>query len=242
LGELGDAQNPSITLPDLSPNVTEVYIDYQSVELDQETGQWNTSGPMLEFDTWAQNLGKVPVELQADDPGNLAGSSVSQCVSWTTNLVCRQRQTVGGFVWHDAHVHYHFEDFASYELRALLPDGEPDFSDSGLLATSPKVSFCLEDSTKVSDDAPVAPRYTTCNPVQEGISPGWTDIYPSGIEGQTLSLDRLTDGRYALVITLNPAQHLYETNPTNNRVVATLAISHLGSLFPQAEIVQKELR
>jgi hypothetical protein len=238
---IGDVQNPSVQLPDLSPDAQGFYVDYDSIIMDAQTGQWDYVGPELNFDTWAQNLGTVPIDLQADDPSNLAGSTVSQCVSWTTDFVCRQRQPVGGFVWHEAHLHYHFNDFASYELRRLLPDGTADYSDAGLLASSPKVSFCLEDSTQVDPNAFPVGRYDTCNPDQEGISPGWSDIYPSGIEGQTLPLSGLSNGQYALVITLNPAGHVYETKYDNNRVTAIIDIEGLATFNPTVGTVSKSV-
>ena len=163
---------------------------------------------------------------------------MSQCVSWTTTL-CRETRSVGGFVWHQEHLHYHYEDFASYELRRLNTAGEADMSAAGLITASPKVSFCLVDSTQVRSDAVPVPRYNSCQPLEEGISPGWSDVYHSDLEGQSLSLDGLTDGSYALLIAMDTSNRLYETDDTNNRVIATVAIRYLGQPFPEAEIIAK---
>jgi hypothetical protein len=241
LSSVDAIQHPSVAFPDLSPDVTEVFVTYDSITFDDQTGQWTLGSPILNFNTLSQNLGRVPLDLQADNPTEVTGSTVSQCVSWSVSLVCRQREQVGGFVWHDEHKHYHFQDFASYELRRLLPDGSPDFTASGLISTSPKVSFCLVDSTKVRDDAVPVGRYNTCNPVEEGISPGWADEYPSGLEGQTLALNGVTDGRYALVIAMNAGHHVWETNTANNRIVALIKIDHLGAFSPEAQILDKAL-
>lgn len=240
VGEVGDLENPTIELPDLRPDTTEVYVTYETIELDQTTGQWIFGPAILNFDTHSQNMGAVPVELRAEEPESLLdGSPVSQCVSWTTNLVCRQREIVGGFTWHQEHLHFHYEGFGRYELRELDANGDPDWSAPGLISESPKVSFCLIDSLRVRADANPASRYHTCNPLEEGISAGWADIYPTGIAGQALSLDGVSDGRYALVIALNSTESLFETDHSNNRVVATVEVSNLGQFNPLAGIVDK---
>lgn len=237
LGEVGDVEHPTISLPDLVPDVTEAWVEYEYIDFD---GHDFVFGPAsVTFDTRAQNLGQVPIDLQADDPRNLEGSTVSQCISWTTNLVCRQRTQVGGFTWHEAHRHYHFDDFASYELRTLNADGTPDFQSSGLVSTSPKVSFCLVDSDQVRENSSPVPRYTVCNPYQEGISPGYTDIYDAGIEGQYVSLNGRGNGRYALVVSLNTAAHVHETNTHNNRIVVILNIESVGTFNTVTTIVNK---
>lgn len=240
VGEAGDVMSPSIALPDLVPDVQEVNVEYDHVALGPH-GEWIFGTPFLNFDTRAQNLGRVPVDLQTQDLSNLGESAVGQCVSWTTNLVCRERRPVGGLSWHNEHLHYHFNEFAAYELRRVQADGGPDMSAGGLIASSPKVSFCLVDSARVQETASPVPRYTSCQMAEEGISPGYTDIYGAGIEGQQFSLAGLSNGRYALVLWLNPAARLLETNPTNNRVIAIVEISNLWTLFPTVGIVSKEL-
>jgi len=238
LGELGDIENPTISLPDLVPDTTTAWIEYEWIDFD---GQKLVFGPAsITFDTRAQNLGRAPLDLQADD-FSTSGSSVSQCISWTTNFICRERTPAGGIAWHEEHRHYHFNDFASYELRTLKPDGTPNFASSGLVSASPKVSLCLVDSYKIRPDALPFSRYTSCNNYNTGISPGYADSYDAGIDGQYLALNDSTDGRYALVVALNTAQHVLETNLGNNRVVVVVQINGLGAWTPQVTIVDKYL-
>lgn len=220
---LGEA---ATAYPDLVPTVTEVGIFRPSV-WDEETQAIVEGPPNLYFDTYSQNLGSVALELTADDPTNVAGSAVSQCVAWTER-VCRERRSVGGFVWHADHAHFHFEDFASYTLRSLRKNGRVDYSANGLVARSEKVSFCLIDSQQVHAGASPAPWYVGCNPVRQGISAGWADIYTSDLEGQQLVLPGIADGRYALVVSMDVANRIYETNDGNNRVVLILDISDGG--------------
>lgn len=215
---------PGITLPNLVPDVREVFV-LRPFVLDPETETFYEGEPHLFFDSWAQNLGTVPVQLTVDSVESPESSTVSQCVSWTAR-VCREQRRVGGFSWHDAHRHFHFNEFAAYELRRLGADGRPDYSASGLLATSEKVSFCLMDSQQVDPDAVPVPVYNACVPAVQGISPGWTDIYTSDLEGQQLPLTGLGDGRYSLIIKLNHARNVLESDYSDDVVEVTVEISN----------------
>lgn len=219
---LGD---PGTTLPNLVPDVQEAYI-LRSFVPDPETGGFKLGPPDLYFDTRAQNLGNVPLQLTVDEIDSVASSTVSQCVSWRADHVCREQRQIGGFSWHEEHRHFHFEEFARYELRALLRNGRVDYSSSGLLGVSEKVSFCFIDSQRVRDDAFPAPFYQTCTPTVQGISAGWTDIYDASLPGQQLPIGSLTDGRYALVIRSDYANRIHETNDSDNVVEVTIELSN----------------
>jgi hypothetical protein len=179
----------------------------------------------LWFDTHAQNLGTVPLQLSFAGLQDDETATAAQCISWRADRVCREQQEVGGFSWHAEHNHFHFNEFAGYQLRRLLRNGSVDYSPRGLIAASDKVSFCLIDSERIRDDASPTQFYVTCTPTVEGISPGWSDIYTSDLEGQQLPIDGLVDGRYALVISVDYGNRLFETNDDDNVVEAVLDIS-----------------
>ena len=225
LGNLGH------TYPDLVPDVTEVRV-FRPFVRDPETETWvpdPTVAPTMFFDTWSQNLGTVAVELTADTPENLANSTVSQCVSWRTDRLCREKTAtpVGSFTWHEEHNHFHYEDFADYELRKFNRRGKVDYTSRGLVARSEKVSFCLLDSRQVRGGASVTPWYTLCTPARQGISPGWTDIYTTNLPGQSFTLPAsIPDGRYALIVTMDTANRLLESNDSNNLVEVTVEITN----------------
>lgn len=218
----GGVTDPAITLPNLVPNVVEVAVE-RPFEWDPETGTFYPGAPILYFDTRAQNLGTVPVQLTMNDVPDTETAPVSQCVAWTER-VCRAQEEVGGFVWHAEHQHWHFEEFAAYQLRRLGADGRPDYSSAGLIALSDKVSFCMIDSAQVDPNASPAPTYNTCLPTVQGISPGWEDIYTYDLPGQSFSLDGLADGRYALVISMNYASRLHESEYGDNVLEATIEV------------------
>ena len=219
--ELDRVLPPERALPDLVPNVTEVVI-LRPIFWDEVNQTVGVRPPELAFDTHSQNLGPVPLDLLSDDLTNQAGTSVSQCVAWTTDFVCRERTQVGGFSWHDEHKHFHFNDFASYQFRRVLPDGTPDYSAAGLVGLSDKVSFCLIDSQQVREDAFPYPRYSRCDATNQGISPGWADIYGSSLPGQSFPVADVPDGRYVVIVDMNKAGHALESDATNNRIEVTV--------------------
>jgi hypothetical protein len=126
----------------------------------------------------------------------------------------------GCMVFHPAHNHWHFDDFASYEL--LRPTGE-------LVAASEKVSFCLIDSIPFDPallGQPADPYYTTCDQdATEGISVGWHDVYASYLPGQAIDIQGLPDGNYCLATKVDPSNLLVESNELNNEARRGITIA-----------------
>jgi lysyl oxidase len=85
---------------------------------------------------------------------------------------------------------YLFEDFAAFELRDL--GGMP-------VGTGHKQACCIADSLPVRA---LPSRGYDCN--FQGISPGWADLYPAGLDGQWVDVTGVPEGDYLLVITANP--------------------------------------
>lgn len=144
-----------------------------------------------------------------------------QCTLWAYR-VCLLREPVGNFSFHPSHGHWHFDDYALYELRLQLPDGSPDYSPAGLAATGTKVSFCLMDTYQVAP--PPEPStfldnrafYASCPGVLQGISPGWADIYGSRLSGQQIIIAGVPDGDYTVVATVNFAHRILESTYDDN--------------------------
>jgi hypothetical protein len=175
------------------------------------------------------NRGRHALELSGvpdSVPGPEQHTTAYQCLAWTTHRACQNRRPVGRFVFHQEHLHYHFEDYANYELRRLLPNGQPDMSPQGVAAPGGKASFCLID---YDPDQPSGnpiyqnphPLYLTCTGSfgvgVQGISPGWKDTYSAGLDGQQILIDGVPRGKdYALVITADPTNRLWETREDDN--------------------------
>ena len=187
----------------------------------------------LRFAASTANKGDFALDLfgQPDEIG-VTSAAASQCVDWSVDRVCASRQRVGSFVWHPAHGHYHFEDFALYELRRFRPNGKVNFKPTGLVATSGKVSYCVIDVER--DRSSSSPLYLTPYPLYyscfagvgfQGISPGWRDVYSASTPGQEFPHDELIPGRLALVIYSDPVDRLHETRNDDNLAVTGIEIS-----------------
>jgi hypothetical protein len=122
------------------------------------------------------------------------------------------------FAGHQDHNHWHFDDFADYKLRAVNPDGTAGTS----VATSAKVTFCLEDVSAYDLTMPKASQraFFTCD--RQGISVGWADLYAKALTGQDIDVTNVADGTYFLESTVDPRNRLRELNDNNN--VASIKI------------------
>lgn len=127
----------------------------------------------------------------------------------------------GCFQFHPEHDHWHFENFARYQLKRM--------SDGKLVRTSDKVSFCIVDIARRFPAIPGSPTrsfYNRCaRGTTSGLSVGWSDIYSSGLEGQSLIITTLVDGHYCFVSTADPANLLVERNDGNNKASTHLVIT-----------------
>lgn len=230
--EVRDAIKAEVALPNLVP-LAPAFIDVGPAPRPATAGVLYTpppagGPPVLRFTTIVANRGPRPLELLGMPSPEPGGATAYQCVAWT-GPVCREHVAVGGVSFHAEHGHFHVNDFASYELRSVLAEGSPDWSAAGLLASSPKVSFCLQDSADVSTDNKSQRRYAGCPGVIQGISPGWADIYDSSLVGQSLPIAGRPDGTYALVYTIDPGSVLVETSTADNSAFSIIELGGGGT-------------
>jgi hypothetical protein len=122
----------------------------------------------------------------------------------TTDLVLGNPANNPLFEYAPCHDHYHFRDFATYQL--LDASGRQ-------VALGLKVGFCLEDIRRWDSNAPPADFYT-CD--FQGIQAGWGDVYVSSLPCQWIDLAGVPAGVYTLRVEVDPANHLTELNETNN--------------------------
>lgn len=188
----------------------------------------------IRFATGAANRSDFALELTGQ-PTSPTEATAHQCTAWAGPRVCSQREQVGLFSWHPQHGHYHFEDFALYQLRKLRANGAPDMRKRGLVATSGKVSFCIID---VEQDESRGALYTLPYPLyysclagfsMQGISPGWKDIYGDSTPGQQIPLEGIEDGDYALISVIDPLDRLLESDDSDNRALTQLRLSKSGT-------------
>jgi Lysyl oxidase len=111
------------------------------------------------------------------------------------------------FAGHEDHNHWHFDDFADYNLRSVTADNGV----GAIVATSQKVTFCLMDVTRYSGSGPS--RYG-CN--NQGISVGWADVYDRDLSGQWIDVTSAPNGTYWLESVVDPSDRLRELDNVNN--------------------------
>jgi len=119
----------------------------------------------------------------------------------------------GCFAFHEAHNHWHFGEFARYQLWRFSGEWS-------LVSSSDKVSFCITDTRPVLTSLPgfpPSPFYRSCDRDSiQGLSVGWSDVYDATLPGQFVDLTGVGDGRYCLWTVADPGDRLRETDETNN--------------------------
>jgi len=143
-------------------------------------------------------------------------------------IVGAPAQSPDMFEFSECHGHFHFESFARYELRA---------SDGTLVATGHKQSFCVEDTERIADDAPLERKYscTLGSPTPDaiqGVQAGWGDLYPSTLDCQWVDVTDVPPGDYQLHVFLNDAAVLPETTYLNNETSIPVSIPGPSTTTP----------
>ena len=210
-------------------------------------GERSTAGRRkrtLQFSHTTANLGEGPLEIYPDlEQTGCAGEGSDSHTAYQALYLdgnsngefdpaddtLTDTREVGCMQFHDAHNHYHFEEFALYDLYRER---------TGVLsATSDKISFCVYDYQNAAGAAenplpgqPETPAYDFRNCDRSdgthGISVGWQDTYRSNTPGQSLSVTGLRRGRYCLVASADPGDRLAESasGEANNSTEARIRI------------------
>ena len=147
---------------------------------------------LLKFDTGTVNVGTADVVL---------GSPVDNAC----------------FVWSECHMHYHFQNYATYTLY--------DDAQTTVVAVGRKQAFCLEDVVAWSRDVPPPPVPSvpfTCS--NQGIHIGYEDIYPADLPCQWIDITGLPSGNYWLVVEVNAEHVISESDYANNTATVPITI------------------
>jgi len=133
----------------------------------------------------------------------------------------------GDFIWHKLHNHFHFEEYALYTLQPVDAPGASQ-------RTSQKTTFCVIDNTPIDlnlTGAPSSGVYSVCGNLKQGMSVGWGDTYGSYLAGQSIDVSGLPDGRYNLIIDVDPQTRLLEVTDSDNLSCVLLDLSLSTSSF-----------
>ena len=184
----------------------------------------------LRFTSEIDNVGPGLLQLEIPWITTSSGSPASgfvpgechalQVVTMTDGS--EQTRPAGDCQFHQAHMHFHYNDLVEYSLHKVTADGRT----GAQVAKSNKASFCLADDGYFGfgKPAPNGPRdyagQPDCNVpsaaqiaagdawVHEGISPGWGDIYTWDTPDQYIDITNVKPGIYDIVTRGNPSGKL----------------------------------
>lgn len=137
----------------------------------------------------------------------------------------------GKFVYHPTHGHIHFEGWAQYSLRQYLTGGGV----GPIVAQGSKTSFCILDLQVYDSSLPGFPsggQFRSCGTTVQGLSVGWMDIYSKTLDGQYIDITGVPDGQYWLESTVDPDNHVLESNDSNNTSRIIVNLSSGGTISP----------
>ncbi len=195
---------------------------------------------VLRFTSTVWNSGEGPLELEAPTSpqtgksGQLYQNLYDAAVGGTR---VSRRKVAGRISYHATHNHFHFNDFASYQL--LRRDGAGAYVPIG---EGTKTSFCIIDSVLVT--GPYAARYDRCERVRQGLTPGRGDTYAFNLPEQWVEVgpEPLVDGRYALQVTAD-ARHLLAEGggerEQNNAATGYFTVTN-GAIGPVSNVPPSE--
>lgn len=118
--------------------------------------------------------------------------------------------------WDECHGHFHFNEYARYELF--------DLQQEDALPLSAKAGFAVIDIGVY--DPEIAPNGCNgYNSRDQGITAGCQDTYSRSLQCQWVDITDLTDGEYRLTVTTNPNQVIRELNYQNNAATVHVRIT-----------------
>lgn len=225
--EPGESQGLSLDnalLPDLVVRESELY-DHV-VEPDVATGR-----VLLRLSNGTANAGAGKLHLWGVTPGNPDGTqNVMQRVYDASGAY--EDRLASKFIHHVGHSHIHFEGWAAYRLRQILPDDGV----GPVVAEGAKTSFCIIDLGIYDATLPAyvpGGEFHSCGSTVQGLSVGWIDIYSKYLEGQNIDITGVAPGTYWLESEVDPLDFVLETDETNNATRIKVSIGALP-LSPDA--------
>lgn len=184
----------------------------------------------LRLSNGTPNLGPGPLHLTGQLRPTDSGVVVSQRI-FRTNGTYWER-IAGLFVYHAGHSHMHFEGWAGFRLREVLPDDNV----GAVVAESEKTSFCIIDLGIYDNSLPNFDpdgQFFDCASAVQGLSVGWIDVYSKGLSGQNIDITDVPDGEYWLESEADPENRILESDETNN--VARIKVFLNGSGTVEAD-------
>lgn len=206
----------------------------------QQIGLQNTNHQSyLRVSTAIGNTGTGQWQMKAVTPATPSEPQLAIQQLLKSDGTLAYQAIVSQFEYHPAHKHFHIAAVSSYQIYTADGPTDNDISNNVPVGIgAQKVTFCLIDWVKISDNSPNNERaYSDCNGDFQGVSPGWMDQYHQELEGQELNVTNLPTGYYFLVLTANPEHHFIESDFTNNQSWTLLKYTNDGKGNPKFSIL-----
>jgi hypothetical protein len=165
------------------------------------------------------SVGHAPLDVQGFRSNGSPTMKAYQYFWQNGHVIGRTRAGTMGFDAKKGHSHWHFEQFAQYQL---LNSGKQ------LAVRSHKVGFCIAPTDPVDLVQPGAvwqPSYlglggqcgsTTALWVREMMPVGWGDTYFQSVAGQSFDITKVRNGTYYIEVAANPLKVLHESDTGND--------------------------
>ena len=211
-------QGPPLNYPDLS--------DILPADKISVVGTGSSRVFQYTHDTF--NGGSGPLVIQPvfnAASGNYQGTQYIYSFSAGKWTLQKQVPLAGLFIFDSDHGHFHFP-FTTYGLYAVTPDG----GIGAAVATSGKISFCIDDSFIYDPTLPNAGAIGNLGSCSDptslrGLNIGAVDEYDQTDPGQSISLNGVPDGTYWLRAIVDPNNFFAESDKTNNETDIELTIA-----------------
>lgn len=202
-----DADTASLRYPDLKT------VPPSDLRFETVTYQGVTS-KVLRFSNTVWNAGQGPLELHGEAGGS---STITQRI-YGDGGTFNDANVANDFIFHPGHNHFHFQDFAEYQLwtkadyDAWVSSGR---SVGQAKRVGTKTTFCIMDTglRQALPGSPSSAVYNQCGTTLQGLSVGWGDTYGWHLPEQWIDLgtSMLSDGTYVLRSVADPRDKLYES-------------------------------
>ncbi len=173
----------------------------------------------LDFGATVWIGGNSPLDVEGFRSGTSPIMKAYQYFWRNGRLIGRARAGTMGFDSQHGHNHWHFQQFARYQLLN---------SARAVAVRSHKVGFCIAPTNPVDlliHRATWQPSFVglegQCGVpsalwVRERLPVGWGDTYVQSLAGQSFNITNLPNGVYYIEVIANPEHILYETNTRND--------------------------